>query len=252
MGRIAKSVFTLSSVFLLSLGSFATDHPAAVAYNASVDRVFAAESQAFGAPTTSSEKGKCVVRYQSTGRYRLLWTASCQPIGKGQVSVTLTAEGQWFFGVGDEKKRVAKIFWDNMNTILVNESSSGGAPAASPLVAQPAPSLPPPAPSPSTLNSQPAPSLPPLVAKPAPPPSHPARHPASDTSAMVQISSEPSGADILVDGEYTGCTPSQLSLKPGPHSVRIAKKGFEAWERSITVESGESRNLAAELEQSSQ
>lgn len=241
MGRLARSVFSLSSVFLLSLGSFATDRPAPVIYNASVERVFAAELQAFGASPTSSEKGKCLVRYQSTGRYSLLWTASCKQIGNGQVSVVLTAEGQWFFGVGDEKSRVAKIFWNNMNTILVNESSSGGAPAASPLVAQPAPSLAPPAPSPQ-----------PLVAKPAPPPSSRVGHPASPNSAMVQISSEPSGADILIDGAYVGCTPSQLSLKPGPHSVRIAKKGFEAWERSITVESGESRNLAAELEQSIQ
>ena len=246
MGRLARSVFTLSSVFLLSLGIFATDHPAPpVVYNASIDRVFAAESQAFGAPPTSTEKGKCVVRYQSTGRYSLLWTASCKQIGNGQVGVTLTAEGQWFFGVGDEKRRVAKIFWDNMNLILVNESSSGGAPAASPLVAQPAPSL-------SPQTSKPAPPPAPPVAKPAAPPSHRVGHPASDTSAMVQISSEPSGADILVDGDYTGCTPTQLKLKPGPHSVRIAKKGFEAWEKSITVESGESRNIAAELEQSSQ
>ncbi len=252
MGRLARSVFSLSSVFLLSLGSFATDRPAPVIYNASVERVFAAELQAFGASPTSSEKGKCLVRYQSTGRYSLLWTASCKQIGNGQVSVVLTAEGQWFFGVGDEKSRVAKIFWNNMNTILVNESSSGGAPAASPLVAQPAPSLAPPAPSPQPLAAKPAPSPQPLVAKPAPPPSSRVGHPASPNSAMVQISSEPSGADILIDGAYVGCTPSQLSLKPGPHSVRIAKKGFEAWERSITVESGESRNLAAELEQSIQ
>jgi PEGA domain len=143
--------------------------------------------------------------------------------------VTLTAEGQWFFGVGDEKNRIAKIFWNNMDAILKNGATSNGAPAPSPLVAQPTPALSPSAPS--------APTPAPLVAPPA-----------SENAAMVQISSEPSGADILVDGNYTGSTPSQLKLKSGPHSVSIIKKGFAPWQRSITVESGEIRNVAAELE----
>jgi hypothetical protein len=69
---------------------------------------------------------------------------------------------------------------------------------------------------------------------------------------MVQISSEPSGADILVDGTYTGCTPVQVRLSSGPHSVRIVKKGFEPWEQSIKVDSGAVRNVAAALETASQ
>jgi hypothetical protein len=68
--------------------------------------------------------------------------------------------------------------------------------------------------------------------------------------AVVQVSSEPSGADITLDGDYAGSTPSQLKLKPGSHSVKILKRGFEPWERFIKVEAGESRNIAAELEKS--
>ena len=242
MGRLARSVFTFSFVFLLSLGSFAKDQPSAqVTYNASVERVFAAEAQAFGTTPTKSEKGKCQVSYQSAGRYSLLWTATCKDLGNGQVSVSLTAEGQWFFGVGDEKKRIANIFWGNMNTILGNAVSSSG---ASPLVAQPAPALPPvasSAPTPAPLDLPSAPTPAPMVAPPA-----------SEDAAMVQISSEPSGADILVDGNYAGSTPSQLKLKSGPHSVNVIKKGFAPWQRSITVQSGEVRNVAAELESSSQ
>jgi PEGA domain-containing protein len=240
MGRLAKSVFTFSSVLLLSLGSFASNDPGhQVTYNASVERVYAAETQAFGTAPTSSEKDKCVVNYQSTSNhFRLLWTATCKDIGNGQVGVTLTVQGQWFFGVADEKSRIAKIFWDNMYLILNGAVST----APSPLVGQPAPALAPqsaqPAPAPSPLVDQPAPSLSPLAA--------------SETATLVQISSEPSGADITVDGDYTGSTPSQLKLKSGSHSVKITKKGFEPWERSIKVESGESRNIAAELEKSSQ
>jgi hypothetical protein len=241
MGRLARSVFPFSFVFLLSLVSFAAAPPAPpVTYNASVERVFAAEMKAFGATPTNSEKGKCQVSYQSTGRYKLLWTASCKEIGNGQVGVTLAAEGQWFFGVGDEKNRIAKIFWSNMDVILKNGATSNGAPAPSPLVAQPAPEL-------SPLVAQPAPELSPSAPS-APTPAPLVAPRASENAAMVQISSEPSGADILVDGNYTGSTPSQLKLKSGTHSVSIIKKGFAPWERSITVESGEIRNVAAELE----
>ena len=250
MGRLARSVFTFSFVFLLSLGSFAKDQPSAqVTYNASVESVFAAEAKAFGTTATKSEKGKCQVSYQSTGRFRLLWTATCKDMGNGQVSVSLTAEGQWFFGVGDEKRRIADIFWGNMNTILSNAASSSG---ASPLVAQPAPTLPPvasaaPAPAPPS-----APTAAPLDLPSAPTPAPMVAPPASEDAAMVQISSEPSGADILVDGNYAGSTPSQLKLKSGPHSVNVMKKGFAPWQRSITVQSGEVRNVAAELESASQ
>src|SRR5450755_2055034 len=127
MGRSAKSVFTLLSVFLLSLGSFATGQAAnQVTYNASVERVYAAEAKAFGAAPTNSEQEKCQVTYQSTsGMIRLLWTATCKNIGNGQVGVTLTAQGQWFFGVADEKRRIAKIFWNNMDVILNGAARSG-------------------------------------------------------------------------------------------------------------------------------
>lgn len=240
MGRLARSVFPFSFVLLLSLGSFAADQPAPVTYNASVERVFEAEMKAFGATPTSSEKGKCQVSFQSTsGMYKLLWTASCKDIGHGQVSVILTAQGQWFFGLGDEKKKIAGIFWNNMDALLRNGTTSGGAPAPSPLVAQPAPAL--------TPATPPAPAAP-APAPPAPTPAPMVAPPASENAAMVQISSEPSGADILVDGSYIGSTPSQLKLKSGPHSVNITKKGFATWERSITVQSGEIRNVAADLE----
>jgi hypothetical protein len=37
-------------------------------------------------------------------------------------------------------------------------------------------------------------------------------------------------------------------LKPGTHSIKIAKNGYQPWVRSIEIAGGESRNLAAELE----
>jgi PEGA domain-containing protein len=69
---------------------------------------------------------------------------------------------------------------------------------------------------------------------------------------MMQITSEPSGADIAVDGDYAGNTPSQLKLKPGSHTLKITENGFQPWERSVHVEAGESRTISAHLEKSSQ
>jgi len=246
MGRFTKSVLTFAFVSLLSLGSFASDQPESqVTYVASLDRVYEAETQAFGAPLKSTEKDKCVATYQSNANvYRLLWTATCKDIGNGKVSVTLTAQGQWFFGVGDEKRRVSNVFWNNMDLLLKHAASSRNAPAPAPLVVKPAPSVssvPPPAPAPSPSHKSQASA-----------PSHVRASPASDGATLVEITSEPSGADILLDGDYAGATPSEIKFTSGPHSVRIVKKGFEPWERSIKVQSGESRSIAADLEKSIQ
>ena len=70
--------------------------------------------------------------------------------------------------------------------------------------------------------------------------------------ASIQFSSDPSGAEITVDGNYAGNTPSLIKLKPGTHSVKITKNGYAPWVRSINTEGGESRNIAADLEKTSQ
>jgi hypothetical protein len=70
--------------------------------------------------------------------------------------------------------------------------------------------------------------------------------------ASIQFSSDPSGAEITVDGNYVGNTPSLIKLKPGTHSVKITKNGYAPWVRSINTEAGESRNIAADLEKTSQ
>jgi hypothetical protein len=70
--------------------------------------------------------------------------------------------------------------------------------------------------------------------------------------ASVQLSSEPAGAEITVDGNYVGSTPSLIKLRLGTHSVKMTKNGYAPWVRSIEVQVGETRNLAAELEKAAQ
>jgi hypothetical protein len=70
---------------------------------------------------------------------------------------------------------------------------------------------------------------------------------ASAAGAKVQVSSNPSGADIEVDGDFVGSTPSAIQLSPGEHMLAVKKSGYKAWERKIKVTGGEI-SLTAELE----
>lgn len=65
----------------------------------------------------------------------------------------------------------------------------------------------------------------------------------------VKITSEPSGADIEVDGGYEGSTPSDLVLAPGEYIIRVARPGFKAWERKVILKAGSAKTFNAILEQ---
>jgi hypothetical protein len=66
------------------------------------------------------------------------------------------------------------------------------------------------------------------------------------TSATVSISSSPAGADISVDQNFVGNTPSSISVSPGKHVISVSKEGYTDWQRAITL-SGGTVNLSAEL-----
>ncbi len=68
------------------------------------------------------------------------------------------------------------------------------------------------------------------------------------SNAQLEITSNPSGADISVDGNFVGDTPSELTVPAGVHTITISKHGFRPWERKLTVSSGKV-TVAAELEQ---
>jgi hypothetical protein len=66
--------------------------------------------------------------------------------------------------------------------------------------------------------------------------------------ATLEITSKPAGADISVDGNFVGDTPSEVSVAAGVHTITISKHGYKPWERKLTVSSGKV-SVAAELEQ---
>ena len=64
--------------------------------------------------------------------------------------------------------------------------------------------------------------------------------------ATVTISSEPSGADIELDGSFIGSTPATLQMAPGPHAI-LVKKGSATWTRTVQIQAGSVINLNAPL-----
>lgn len=69
----------------------------------------------------------------------------------------------------------------------------------------------------------------------------------AETMASLTIESSKPGADIEIDGNFVGSTPSTVSVATGEHTVTVKKKGYAAWSRTMTV-SGGAVHLSADLE----
>jgi len=50
---------------------------------------------------------------------------------------------------------------------------------------------------------------------------------------LVQVDSEPTRADVIIDGVFKGTTPMQLTLPARNTAVRIERQGYQAWERTL-------------------
>ncbi len=74
-----------------------------------------------------------------------------------------------------------------------------------------------------------------------------ATKPPEFTGTKARITSDPIGADIEIDGNFVGSTPSAVDLAPGEHTVAIKRSGYKSWERKIKTTAGEI-NVSASLE----
>jgi hypothetical protein len=71
--------------------------------------------------------------------------------------------------------------------------------------------------------------------------------PTATGNAKLDVTSTPAGADIEVNGNFVGNTPSAIHLLPGEYTVAVKKDGFTSWERKVKVMGG-NVTLLAELE----
>jgi hypothetical protein len=64
----------------------------------------------------------------------------------------------------------------------------------------------------------------------------------------VNVSSNPSGADVSLDGNFIGNSPASLKLAPGKHTITVKMSGWNDWTRDINVQAGSEVQLTATLE----
>ena len=75
----------------------------------------------------------------------------------------------------------------------------------------------------------------------------PAAVPAPST-AKLSITSVPDAADIEVDGNFSGNTPSDLEVPEGERIITVKKSGYKDWQRKMKVVAGSNIHLNAEME----
>ncbi len=76
----------------------------------------------------------------------------------------------------------------------------------------------------------------------------------TSNQGTLEITSNPSGAEVLLNETVLGKTPLKEAVEEGKHSLSLRKDGYQEFTRSITVRSGQTttlRNLALEIKPSS-
>lgn len=63
----------------------------------------------------------------------------------------------------------------------------------------------------------------------------------------IDVSSDPRGAEVDVDGAFVGDTPASLKLPSGKHAISVSKKGFKPWSRNVLVLAGSDTKLDVSL-----
>lgn len=63
----------------------------------------------------------------------------------------------------------------------------------------------------------------------------------------VKIASDPSGAEIDLNGSFVGSTPAVLQLQPGSYKITVKQPGYQDWQRELKVLAGSEESIAAKL-----
>jgi hypothetical protein len=69
---------------------------------------------------------------------------------------------------------------------------------------------------------------------------------AASGATELNLSSTPAEAEISIDGNFVGNTPSSVNVAAGDHTISIRMAGYEPWDRTIHTSAGKV-NLAAML-----
>jgi hypothetical protein len=128
-------------------------------------------------------------------------------------------------------------------TPVVAPAPRPATPAPAPVVAPAPAAVAPPTPKPVTPAAPPSPApTPQVVSAPVAPTAPPVARPAPAAQPgeyiTVECYSDPTGADIMIDDEFHGSTPSILKLLPGNHQIEFRLMGYKARSRSLNLTPG--------------
>ncbi|MGD0011468.1 MAG: PEGA domain-containing protein [Terriglobia bacterium] len=180
-----------------------------------------------------------------------------------QIKVDASFKG----GVGAPKGTEYTAYVNEDREVAVAAQPSSPALAPTPTAAATTPPTPaettaptPPAATPSTATpavTYPKPAAPPAVTAPAASatslsisPSQSAAPLGNVERARVECFSDPSAADILIDGDFYGNTPSILKVPVGKHELEIQLSGYKTYSITLILEPGTGiRHIRASLEE---
>ncbi len=72
--------------------------------------------------------------------------------------------------------------------------------------------------------------------------------PAAPQYGTVVVTSDPSGARVLVDDVFVGYAPVRYGTTSGNHIVNVEQEGYDTYEATINVAGGQTREVAVTLE----
>ena len=78
-------------------------------------------------------------------------------------------------------------------------------------------------------------------------PTLPTPSPTEDAFGTLSINSQPSGADVYVDGQFVGTTPLRFGTRSGNHTVRLELAGYPAYTTQVTLGAGQTLPLDVSL-----
>ncbi len=191
--------------------------------------------------------------------------SKCMPLPKGEsFDARREKRGLTVFFVDDKGKDRKQLYTLVASDKKQGEAAPAAAVATEPVSAaqtapaaqsSPAPATSPAAATPSVAPRQSSPA-PAVAVAPAPAPSvgvvqavPPQSAPAEKVEKVrCNFGSTPAGAEITLDGQYVGSTPSAISISTGTHVVLFSMPGFAQWKRELTVSPGSELTVSAILQ----
>jgi len=138
--------------------------------------------------------------------------------GEEEVHERSEIPGQITRIVGADKGKEYDAYVDGAFTVNASDAIVGASVAA------------PAAPAPASPSAPAAPAAAPVPASPL------AATDVGLAPSSVEFGSTPDGAEIVIDGNMVGNTPSTLRLTPGHHSIEIRMAGYRTWSRMMVVD----------------